>query len=80
MKKILVLLEFNHRQLGKTDKWLLDKMESAFAKGEDAEADFLNKWNIGTAESAIDKKYLDISSAFMYNKENPQFYTSQELG
>ena len=27
-----------------------------------------------------DKKYLDISSAFMYNKENPQFYTSQELG
>ena len=58
--KILVLLEFNHRQLGKTDKWLLDKMESAFAKGEDAEADFLNKWNIGTAESAIDKKYLDI--------------------
>ena len=25
-----------------------------FQKGEDAEADFLNKWNIGTVENKID--------------------------
>lgn len=58
-----LLLEFNHRQLGKTDAWLLEKLELAFSQGEDAEADYLNKWATGNAQSAIPKKYLDIIEA-----------------
>lgn len=57
--KLMILLEFSHRQLGKTDEWLIEKIEAALSEGEDAEADYLNKWATGNAESAIDKKYLD---------------------
>ncbi len=75
--KNFILLEFNHRQLGKTDKWLLEKMEAAFAEGEDAEADFLNKWNLGSAASAIDKKFLDILEG---NKVLDPYTTISEEG
>lgn len=73
--ELQVLLEFNHRQLGKTDAWLKGKIADALSKGEDAAADFLNMWADGGSESAIDKKlmakindskvndaYIDISS------------------
>lgn len=42
---------FSHRQLGKTDDWLRERIRNARAKGEDAERDFLNKWTSGTSSS-----------------------------
>jgi len=57
-KKLMVLLEFNHRQLGYTDEWLRSKIEDAMAEGDAVLADFLNKWVEGSASSAIDKKLL----------------------
>lgn len=56
--ELRVLLEFNHRQLGKTDAWLKDKISSSVSKGEDAGADYLNIWADGGSESALDKKTL----------------------
>ena len=52
-------------------------MEAAFAEGEDAEADFLNKWNLGSAASAIDKKFLDILEG---NKVLDPYTTISEEG
>ena len=70
-----VLIEYNHRQLGKTDEWLKDRILEANATGDRAEADFLNKWSQGSAASPISKenlvrlrdslmskKYVDIST------------------
>ena len=70
-----ILIEFNHRQLGKTDQWLKERILEANATGDRAEADFLNKWSQGTAaspiskenliklrESIVSKSYIDIST------------------
>ena len=54
-----ILLEFSHRQLGKTDEWLREKMRLAFSEGENAEADYLNKWSQGSEESPIPKELLE---------------------
>lgn len=56
---ISILLEFSHRQLGKTDEWLREKMQQAFSEGENAEADYLNKWSQGSEESPIPKELLE---------------------
>lgn len=53
-----ILIEFNHRQLGKTDQWLKERILEANATGDRAEADFLNKWSQGTAASPISKENL----------------------
>lgn len=56
---IVVTMDINHRQLGYTDAWLKQKMSEALSEGDDAERDFLNKWNAGSAESPIDIKLLN---------------------
>lgn len=58
--KPYVLCEFNHRQLGYTDQWLKEKMEEAYSKGENAEAEFLNIWGQGNESSPISKEHLAI--------------------
>jgi hypothetical protein len=57
-KKVQVLLEFNHRQLGFTDEWLRGKIADAMSDGEDAGADFLNLWAEGSSSSPIPKELL----------------------
>jgi len=56
----VVLLEFNHRQLGYTDEWLKERIATALAEGEDAECDYLNKWISGNESSPLPKNVLDI--------------------
>jgi hypothetical protein len=56
----VMLLEFNHRQLGFTDEWLAKRMSDALSEGEDAESDFLLKWVGGSFSSPIDKDILEI--------------------
>jgi len=56
----LILLEFNHRQLGFTDEWLKERMAAALADGEDAECDYLNKWIAGNTQHPLDKELLEI--------------------
>jgi len=50
---------FNHRQLGKDDDWLREKIEESAAVGEDAERDFFNKWTSGTQSSPLPLSILD---------------------
>lgn len=58
--KMQVLCEYNHRQLGKTDQWLLDNINMAMVEGERAEAEYLNIWSQGNAASPISKEMLEI--------------------
>lgn len=57
-KKLQVILEFNHRQLGKTDEWLTQAINVAMSEGEDVGADFLNLWAEGSEASPIPKEIL----------------------
>lgn len=44
---------WNHRQLGRTDEWLKDRMNIARSDGDDAEKDYLNVWISGGEESPL---------------------------
>ena len=56
----VVLLEFNHRQLGFTDEWLIERVKAALSSGENAESDFFMKWIAGTLSSPVPKNILNI--------------------
>jgi len=66
----VVLLEFNHRQLGYTDAWLRERMSAALAEGEDAECDYLNKWLAGNMSSPLSKELLEIIRNSMVKNPN----------
>ena len=59
-KAPIVLLEYNHRQLGFTDDWLLERIETSRAEGEDAEADFLNRWATGNLKHPLSKSVIEV--------------------
>lgn len=56
--KNMVLLEFNHRQLGYTDEWLRRKIEESMADPIAAQADYLNIWIEGSETSPLDKETI----------------------
>lgn len=45
---------FDHRMLGKDDKWLRKKIEESLQSGEAAERDYLNIWTSGNEKSPFD--------------------------
>lgn len=55
---IAVVLDMNHRQLGKTDAWLKERILESRSTGGKAETDFLNIWASGSSSSPIDKHVL----------------------
>jgi hypothetical protein len=70
---------FNHRQLGYTDQWLLEKIKNAKAEGDDANRDFMNIWTSGSLTSPFDQDtatkisrstrlhdHIDMSAADLY--------------
>ena len=59
-RKILVNATFSHRQLGKTDEWLYEKMNDAGSSGDSAARDFLNVWTSGTQSSPLSNKLNDV--------------------
>jgi len=65
--KVMVLLEFNHRQLGYTDEWLKGKIADAMAEGDAVLADFLNIWVEGSMSSPIPKKLLKVINNSIIN-------------
>ena len=58
--QLMVLLEFNHRQLGYTDEWLREKIAMAISDGESYLADYLNIWIEGNAASPFPKEVIKV--------------------
>ncbi len=48
-----VNITLNHRQLGKDDKWLYQKLEESTASGDDANRDFFNMWTSGSLTNPL---------------------------
>jgi len=59
IKTIAVNATFNHRQLGKTDDWLAEKLAKSFATGEDANRDYFNMWTSGSQTSPLPMEVLE---------------------
>ena len=51
--KIRVRSIFNHRQLGRTDEWMLRALEDSFQSGDSANRDFFNMWTHGSQTNPI---------------------------
>ncbi len=54
-----VNVTLNHRQLGKTDDWLLERIRDAIASGEDADRDFFNYWTAGTSSHPLPVEIME---------------------
>lgn len=66
-----VLIEYNHRQLGKTDEWLRKKiLELPTATEDSIKAEFLNIWSNGSMSSPIPKEY---SQGLHNSKMEPRY-------
>lgn len=52
-KHFRIAIIMDHRQLGKTDEWLLKRISESVASGESAERDFFNRWTSGTATNPL---------------------------
>ena len=68
----VILLEFNHRQLGYTDEWLKNRVLTAMSNGENTESDFFNKWVAGGANSPIPKHILEIINKSKISTFDPE--------
>lgn len=73
--KPLIYGAFNHRQLGRSDEWLLQKLRDSASTGELADRDYFNIWTAGNVGSPFDEetrqrisrselepKYMEINS------------------
>lgn len=54
-----VNITLNHRQMGKDDDWLLQRLQKSLAKGEDADRDFFNAWTAGTSTHPLDQDVME---------------------
>ena len=50
---LVVVLDFNHRQLGFTDEWLRERIRDSSSDKINAEIDYLNKWSRGSSSSPL---------------------------
>ena len=56
---VRVNVTLNHRQLGKTDEWLLEKLEASNAAGDAANRDYFNMWTSGSQTSPLPTYILE---------------------
>ncbi len=57
--KLRVNITLNHRQLGKTDAWLMEKLEESVQSGDDANRDYFNMWTSGSQSSPLSTTILE---------------------
>lgn len=71
-KKLRILIEMNHRQLGKSDKWLISKIEESNSEGNQILTDYFNIWVTDKGKeliSADDLKKISESKLENYNPD-----------
>jgi len=73
----VVLVEMNHRQLGKTDEWLARTIRESAQEGVRVEAEFFNRWSSGSQSSAISAKLIKM---LREHEREPDFTEISPLG
>lgn len=56
--KLRVNITMNHRQLGKSDAWLMSKLEESVQTGDAANRDYFNMWTSGSQTSPLPTSVL----------------------
>lgn len=76
-KSIRLNLTFSHRQLGYTDKWLMDTMVENSAYGEIADRDYFNIWTSGSQTSPLS---TELNNKIRESLKDPAHLTVSEHG
>lgn len=69
-KRLIINVTLNHRQLGKSDEWVIEKIRNAEASKEQAERDYLNHWTSGSVYSPISS---DLNNVIRNAVREPQY-------
>lgn len=67
-----VLIEMNHRQLGKTDEWLARKIEDTNSSGNETLTDYFNIWVDSRGKPLIDEDDMKRIAESKLSKYNPE--------
>jgi hypothetical protein len=67
-----VLIEMNHRQLGKSDEWLAGKIEDTNSTGNETLTDYFNIWVDSRGKPLIDDDDMKKISESKLSKYNPE--------
>lgn len=67
-----VLIEMNHRQLGKTDDWLARKIEDSNSSGNETLTDYFNIWVDSRGKPLIDEDDMKKIAESKLSKYNPE--------
>lgn len=76
-QKGIVYLSVNHRQLGRTDKWMAGNLERNNSTAAGANKDYFNRWGMGTdIDSPLHNELLDIIAESERQCDHVDYYGS----
>ena len=55
-RRLMVYVEFNHRQIGKSDAWLYEKIVESGGTPDEVNRDYFNQWTSGSGSSPFDRE------------------------
>ena len=67
-RRLMCYIEFNHRQLGRSDEWLFEKIVESAGTADATNRDYFNQWSSGSGSSPLDR---DIREAINNSKIPP---------
>lgn len=74
----MVNITLNHRQLGKTDEWLREKIRTARGDPESIRRDYFNEWTSGSQKSPFSS---DVAEKIASSRQEPEYiYISDKYG
>ena len=77
-RQALLNITLSHKQLGKSDEWLFEKIANTRGTAEQAERDFMNKWTTGGLSSpltaALNEAIFHSEMDVVYSEISPDCY------
>lgn len=67
-RRLMVYVEFNHRQIGKSDAWLYEKIVESNGSPDEVNRDYFNQWTSGSGSSPFDR---DVREAIDKSRRDP---------
>lgn len=61
-RRLMCYIELNHRQLGRSDEWLFEKIVESAGTADDNNRDYFNQWTSGSGSSPLSRELLEAIS------------------
>lgn len=74
-RRLMCYIEFNHRQLGRTDEWLYEKIVASEGDADEVNRDYFNQWTSGTGSSPLER---EVREAISKSEQDPSWIETSE--